>query len=350
MHAMTIGVDLAKTRFELALANRDWRIVARQRLTRAQFERFLRTQPAAHLVMEACASAHFWARTAQAHGHRVTLIPPQYVRPYVRRNKTDRTDAEAVLEAIRSDRLAPVTVKTVAQQEVLALHRVRIQWMATRTARINALRGLLHEHGYTLPRGAHAAVAAAPRLLEDAELALPARLRFVLAQLVDEIRALEHQLQHLDRQLAAVAKADAVAPRLLTVPGVGVITATALVGAVGHIQAFGRARQFACWLGLTPREHSTGARRRLGRISKQGDVYLRCLLTHGARAVLQAAHRRAHAGRSLTRLQQWGLTVEARRGHNKATIALANKLARILWAVWTRDDEYRTTAPCTEAA
>ena len=350
MHATTIGVDLAKTRFEVALADRDWRVVARHRLTRLQFERLLRTHPATHVVMEAYATAHFWARFAQQQGHRVTLVPAQYVRPYVRRNKTDRTDAEAVLEAVRSGRLAPVAVKTVVQQELLALHRIRDQWMATRTARLNAVRGFLQEHGLSIPRGAHTALATVPRVLEDADVALPPRLRLVLAQLVDEVRGFEHRLQVLERQLAAVAAAEPVVRRLMTVPGVGLITATALVASVGHIHAFRRARRFACWLGLTPSERSSGARRRLGAISKQGDVYLRCLLPHGVRAVLLAAHRQANAGRPLTRLQQWGVSVQAHRGHNKATVALANKLARIIWAVWTRDEDYRATAPLPEAA
>ena len=343
MDPTTVGVDLAKTVFELALADRHGRVIGRRRLTRRQFERFLATQPACDLVMEACGTAHFWARTAQTHGHRVTLLPAQYVRPYVRRNKTDRTDAEVLLEAARTGGIKPVAVKTVAQQELLALHRVRDQWMATRTARINALRGFLREHGIGLPRGARAAVAAVPTLLEDADAPLPGRLRDVLARLVAEIRELEDQVTAVERTLATIATQDPVAPRLMAIPGVGLLTATALLATVGHIHAFPRARRFACWLGLTPSERSSGTRRRLGAISKQGDVYLRCLLTHGARAVLLGAHRAATQPRPLTGLQQWALRVEARRGHNKATVAVANKLARIIWAVWTRDVPF---APC----
>lgn len=337
MDPTTVGVDLAKSVFELALSDRQAHIIGHRRLTRQQFERFLATSVACHLVMEACGTAHFWARTAQAHGHRVTLVPPQYVRPYVRRNKTDHADAEAVLEALRSGAIKPVPVKTVAQQELLALHRVRDQWMATRTARINALRGFLREHGIALPRGARRALAAVPALLEDADAPLPGRLRHVVALLHAEIRGIEDQVVAVERTLADVATHDLVAPRLMTIPGVGLLTATALLGTVGHIHAFRRGRQFASWLGLTPSERSSGLRRRLGAISKQGDVYLRCLLTHGARAVLLGAQRAATHLRPLTPLQQWAVTVDARRGHNKATIAVANKLARIIWAVWTRD-------------
>jgi transposase len=350
MDATTIGVDLAKTVFELALANSAWRVVGRKRLTRPQFERFLASQPATQVVMEACGTAHYWARIARAHGHRVTLVPAQYVRPYVRRNKTDRTDAEALLEAVRSGRIDPVAVKTAAQQELQALHRVRAEWMATRTARLNAMRRFLQEHGLTIPRGARTAMATIPRLLADADAPIPARLRDVLGHLLQDVRALETNLVALERDLAAIADADPVVTRLMTVSGIGLITGTTLVATVGHIHGFRAARRFASWLGLTPSERSSAHRRRLGAISKMGDVYLRCLLTHGARAVLLAAHRAQGRRRTLTRLQQWGLSVQTRRGHNKATIAVANKLARIVWAVWSRDVAYQDRPALPTAA
>lgn len=337
MHATTVAVDVAKTVFELAGANAAWRIVTRRRVNRAEFARFLATEPGVHVVMEACGMAHYWGRVAQQHGHRVTLLPAGYVRPYVRRNKTDRTDAEALLEALRSGEIPPVAVKTVDQQALVGLHRIREQWMTTRTARINGLRGLLREHGILLPAGARAAIAAVPAVLEDADLALPLYLRQALAAVRAEVRDLEGRLADLEKQLTALAAADLVITQLRTIPGIGLVTATALVGTVGHIHAFRRARQFASWLGLTPREHSSGHRRRLGAIKKRGDVYLRCLLTHGARAVLHAAQRRAREGLALTRLHQWAVSLVSRRGHNKAAIAVANKLARIVWAVWHRD-------------
>jgi transposase len=337
MDATTVAVDLAKTVFELAIANAQWRIVSRQRLNRTQFTRFLAETSATHVVMEACGMAHYWGRVAQQHGHRVTLLPPAYVRPYVRRNKTDRADAEAILEAVRSGEMPSVAVKRVEQQALVALHRVREQWMTTRTARINTLRGILREHGVLLPAGARAAVQAVPRLLEEATTTLPQHLRTVLTSVHAEIRALETRIAELEHQLRALAVADPVVERLMTIPGIGLLTATALVGSVGHIHAFRRARQFASWLGLTPREHSSGTRRHLGGISKRGDGYLRCLLTHGARAVLVAAQRRKAAAQTLTRFHHWAVTVRDRRGHNKATIAVANKLGRIVWAVWQKD-------------
>jgi transposase len=259
------------------------------------------------------------------------------VRPYVRRNTTDRAEAEAILETVRSGEVPSVPVKRIEQQALVALHRVREQWMTTRTARINTLRGILREHGLLLPAGPRAALQAVPVILEDAETPLPMHLRQVLASVHDEVRETEARIVALEHELRALADVDPVVARLRTIPGMGLLTATALVGTVGHIHAFRRARQFASWLGLTPREHSSGLRRRLGGIRKRGDVYLRCLLTHGARAVRVVAQRRRARTQPLTRLHHWAVTVRDRRGHNQATIAVANKLGRIVWAVWQKD-------------
>ena len=352
MDATTVAVDLAKDIFEVAMANRAGRIIQRRRLTRRQFERCIDDlAPGTEVIMEACGTAHYWGRRCQARGLRVRLLPVQYVRPYVRRNKTDRTDTEALLEAARCDGMQPVPVKTVEQQTLQALHRVRTQWQAARTARINVVRGLLREQGLPVPVGARTVLARVAAILEDAEVALPDLLRHTVALVVEEIRALEARVAAIDRQLAHVAAEDPVAQRLQQVPGVGVLTATALVGAVGHIHAFRRGREFASWLGLTPRESSTGGRRYLGRISKRGDVYLRCLLTHGARAVLLSAQRTSRAEpQRMTRLQQWAVATAARRGHNKAAIAVVNKLARIIWAVWLREVDFHSPAALTTAA
>ena len=225
----------------------------------------------------------------------MTLLPPNYVRPFVRRNKTDRTDAEALVDASRVERIPAVPIKRAEQQVLVGLHRVREQWMTTRTARINALRGLLQEHGLNLPPGAKTAVQAVPALLESAT-ELPAALRRVLASVQEEIRALEDRIAELDRELRELAVADPVCALLQTVPGIGLLGATTLVGTVGHIHAFGRGRQFASWVGLTPREYSSGGRRRLGHISKRGDRYLRYMLICGGCAVVLAAARRRRTG------------------------------------------------------
>jgi transposase len=352
MDATTVAVDLAKDVFEVAVANRAHRIVDRRRLTRRQFDAFLEGQAAGTtVVMEACGTAHYWGRRCQARGLVVRLLPVQYVRPYVRRNKTDRTDVEGMLEAHRCAGIQAVPVKSVEQQALQALHRVRTQWQAARTARINMVRGLLREHGYPVPTGARTVVARVTAVLEDPASVLPGQLRHVVRALLDEVRDLETRVADVDRELAQVARTHPAAARLQQVPGVGVITATALVGAVSHIHAFRRGRDFASWLGLTPRESTTGTRRYLGRISKRGDGYLRCLLTHGARAVLLAAQRTARdRPHRVTRLQQWAVTLAARRGHNKTAIALANKLARILWAVWCRETDFHSPAAAPVAA
>ena len=213
------------------------------------------------------------------------------------------------------------------------------------------MRGLLQEHGLTIARGARTALTTIPQLLADVDAPIPMRLRAVVAPLLAEVRALEADLTALERELAHIAASDPIAQRLMGIPGIGLLTATASIATVGHIHAFTRARRFASWLGIiTPSERSSAQRRRLGAISKRGDVYLRCLLTHGARAVLLAAHRAETQHRELTRLQQWALDVRRRRGHNKAAIAVANKLAHIVWAVWSRDVDYTDRPALTAAA
>ncbi len=341
----TVAVDLAKEVFQVALANRAGRVIERRRLTRRQFTRlFDELSRGTRVVMEACGTAHYWGREAQARGLEVRLLPPQYVRPYVRRNKTDRADCDALLEADRCGEIRPVPVKSVEQQSLQAVHRIRTQWQTTRVARINGIRGLLAEHGYVLARGARTVLSRVTTLLADPETTLPAMLRQSLTAVMKEVRTLEARIDAVDRQLAKVATSHPVAARLQTIPGVGVLTATALVASVQHIEAFSKGRQFASWLGLTPRESSSGSRRTLGQVSKRGDVHLRCLLVHGARAVLRCAllaeARRPHR---LTPFQQWALTTAQRRGRRKATVAVANKLARVVWAVWRREDPFHAT-------
>ena len=333
MDATTVAVDIAKSTFEAAIADGQGRVCARHRFTRQRFLQFLGATSPTHLVMEACGTAHYWGRLGRAHGHHVTLLPPAYVRPYVRRNKTDRTDAEALLEAVRSGQLPTVPVKSVEQQALVALHRVRAQWMGTRTARINALHGLLGEYGLVLPSLRRKGLSRVAPVL--AEAPIPAALRRVLMTVVEEIRAIDGFVERVDQELQMIAIQAPIANRLQTIPGIGVITATALLGTVGDMRTFRRGRQFASWLGLTPSERSSGTQRYLGAITKRGDRYLRCLLIHGARAVVGAAQRRSGAPRH--RLQQWASAVRTRRGYNKASIAVANKLARIVWAVWTQD-------------
>ena len=336
MDITLIAVDLAKDVFELACANRANRIVGHHRFNRQQFHRFFAQRAPVDVVLEACGTAHYWARELGCMGHRVRLLPTQYVRAYRRRNKTDRNDASALLEAARNTEILAVPVKSVEQQCVQTLHRLRAQWMATRTARINALRGLLRELGHPLPVGALAALRGA----RACQAQLPAILQPAIDQLLDEIAQLEAHAQAIEAVLAQHARASEPVQQLLSVPGIGLLTATALSASAGSAAHFRNGRHLTSWLGLTPKEYSSGHRRHLGSISKRGDSYVRMLLIHGARAVLNRAKQLAKLGKILSRLQHWAVTLEQRVGHNKAAVALANKLARIAWAVWQRRATY----------
>jgi transposase len=339
MNDTLIGFDIAKVVIQLALSTRPTHFDSQPRLRREQVLPFFAQLPPAIVIMEACGSAHFWARKLRELGHAVVLLPPDQVRPFVKRNKTDRADAKALVEAYRNGEIRPVPVKTPEQQVLTALHRMREGWMAQRTARLNALRGLLREQGVFIPLGAEAVVPAVRGLIGDAESELARPLRAVFAEACDEIRQIEERLDLVDRELAALAREIPAAAHFMSVPGIGLIIATALVAFVGDMRRFPSARHLASYLGLTPREYSTGLRQRLGRISKRGDSYLRMLLIHGARALLS----RAHTASSPDRLHTWGLELERRTHHNKATVALANKIARIAWAVCVRQTDYRST-------
>lgn len=328
----TIAVDVAQSVLEVAVSLRPGRVSARHRLQRSEVLPFFAQQPSATVLLEACGSASFWAREIDKLGHRAVLLPPQHVRRYRTRNKTDRADAKALLEAFRNEEIRPVPVKTPAQQTLAALHRLRSAWLGTRTARINTIRGLLREQGLPIPVGARHAIPQSLAWVEDADSNLPAALRFVLFEACCEVREIEERIRKAEAQLEALAKETPLAVRLRSVPGVGLLTATALAGFVGDLTRFPTGRHFASYLGLTPREHSSGSIRRLGAISKRGDIYLRMLLTHGARSVLAAAPRQGEPDR----LRRWAMELAARVGHNKATIALANKLARYAWAVATK--------------
>lgn len=333
MHATTVAIDLAKDVFELAFADAAGRILARKRLSRRAFSRALDNRPSLVVVMEACGSAHYWARRLQAKGHLVRLLPPRDVRPYVRRNKTDRADAAGLVEAARCEQIAEVPVKTPRQQGLQALHRVREQLKAQRVAAINLVRGLLREYGIAIPEGSTKVPQAVRAALEDADNELPMGLRATIAEQMVRIIALSHDMGTIEQRLAEEAERDVAVQRYLTVPGVGLLTATALRAGAGDLARFSSGRHLAAWIGLVPREHSSGHVRRLGKITKRGDPYLRTLLIHGGRAVLRAAAMRQRAGRTLEPLQAWALELAQRQGHNKAAVAVANKLARRLWAI-----------------
>jgi transposase len=343
VHDNLVGVDLAKAVFQLAVSQRPGRFESCPRLSRDQFLPYLAQLPPAVVIMEACGTCHYWARKLRELGHAVVLLAPHQVRPFVRRNKTDRADAKALVEAYRHGELRPVPVKTPEQQLLTSLHRVRAGWMTERTARLNALRGLLREQGVFIRVGSAEVVPAVRALIEDADSELAMPLRAVFAEACEEIREMERRIELVERELAALARQLPAVQRLLQIPGIGLLIATALVGFVGDLRRFRSARHLASYLGLTPREYSSGLRQRLGRISKRGNPYLRMLLIHGARSVLSRARTNAHPDR----LRAWALALEKRAHHNKATVALANKIARIAWAVCVRDTDYRSV-PATQ--
>jgi transposase len=323
--------------FQVAESPRPGRVSRTRRLSRPQFQRYLAQQAPTRLLFEACGSAHHWARVSRSLGHAVTLLPPHHVRRYRKANKTDQADAKALLEAERNEEILPVPVKSEDQQCLAALHRLRSSYQQTRTARINAIRGLLREFGLTIPVGARQVVPFVYGLEPDA---VPAPLRVTLMAGAEEIRDLEGRRDDVEQQLKSLSEQIPVVEHLQTIPGVGLITATALVALVGDIRRFRSARHFASYLGLTPREHSTGLRRRLGSISKRGDTYLRALLVHGARTVLRWARTKEES----SSVHRWVLEVHRRRGYNVATVALANKLARFVWIVWTEHRDFRPEA------
>ena len=336
MAISVVGVDLSKSVFQLSLADADHHVLERKRLSRAQFHRFLARSEPVSLVMEACGTSHYWARSAVSLGHEVKLLHAKYVKAYVRRTKTDAADADALILADRDDSLHPVPVKPEELQALQGLHRIREQWKRARTARICEARALLAEFGITLPEGARGI---GNKLAEGAEH-VPVLMQSTLQELIQEIEELAQRIKQVDRELSAYANTNKDAQALLSIQGVGIIVATALVARVPNIHNFKRGRSFSSWLGLTCREYSSGQTRRLSGISKQGDRYLRMLIIHGARAALMAARRKAANGKQLTRLETWAINTQARVGHNKAAVALANKMARIIWAVWTRTEVF----------
>jgi transposase len=327
-----IAVDLAKEVFQVALARRHGKAFAHHRLTRKKFEQFLAKADRGVVLFEACGSAHFWCRQARKFGHEPIMLPAQFVRKYRLRNKTDQTDTEALIDAYRSGRVHPVPVRSVDQQQIQQLHRVREQWKATRVARINGLRGCLRELGHAIPVGPEAAKRHAVDIIEHEDF--PPALRVVFAELLAEINDLETRMKLAKRQIAALTRDNDEVALLQQVSGIGLLTSTALVACAGSPDHFKSGRHFASWLGITPLECSSGNRRWLGRITKRGDKYLRMLIIHGARSALSRAKTLAKAGKPLNRTQRWALRLEQRVGFNKATVALANKMARICWAVW----------------
>lgn len=338
MKLKRIGVDLAKQVFQVHGVDSHEQVKCRKQLKRAEMLDFFRQLEPCLVAMEACGSAHYWARELGQLGHTVRLIAPQFVKPYVKSGKNDANDAEAICEAASRPTMRYVPVKSAEQQAGQSVHRIRSRLIRARTALVNEIRGLLGEFGLVeARRGVVAARGLLQQSLEQTDNGLPGELRELLRQLSDELHGQDERLARLNNLLQRQAREDERVRRLLRVEGVGPISATAVVSAVGDARQFRTARQFAAWLGLVPSQHSSGGKERLGSISKKGDTYLRTLLIHGARAALKAC--KDKTDRRSTWLQQ----LQCRRNTNIATVALANKNARIIWAILSKGERYQ---PC----
>lgn len=333
----TIGLDIAKHVFHLHGVDERGRMLLSKRISRSGLLAFFARQPRCVVALEACAGAHHWGRELKRLGHEVRLIPPAYVKPFVKRQKNDAADAQAICEAAQRPSMRFVAVKSEEQQASAMVFRGRDLLVGQRTQIINALRGHMAEHGWVAPKGpSH--VGRLAELLED-EAAVPPGARSVLKLLIEMVAELDRRIGELDREIARRAREDETARRLMTIPGIGPITATALSALAPPPESFARGRDFAAWLGLVPRQHSSGGKQKLGAISRMGERSLRRLLIIGASAVvLHASKRGAPAGSWLERML-------ARKPRMLVTVALANKTARIVWALLKRNEIYRAPAP-----
>jgi transposase len=335
MKATTIGIDLAKSVLQVHGVDARGNAVVRKQLKRDQVLPFFGNLAACRIGMEACGSAHYWARKLEKLGHSVKLMAPQFVKPYVKTNKNDAADAEAICEAVSRPNMRFVPIKNGEQQAVLALHRARQGFVTARTAQANQIRGLLSEYGIVIPQGLSHVSKRLPEILEDGENDLPGVFRQLLQRLGDHLRELHRQVGELELQIQLWHRQHDASCRLARIPGIGPLTASALVASIGDAKSFANGRQLAAWLGLVPRQHSSGGKSVLLGISKRGDSYLRMLLVHGARAVIRVAEKKPGYADS------WLARLIGRRHPNITAVALANKNARIVWALLKHDRDYR---------
>ena len=334
MKLTTIGIDLAKSVFQVHGTDDKGRAVLKKQLKRAQMAAFFANLPPCRIGLEACGSAQYWARKLEALGHRVQLIAPQYVKPFVKRNKNDAADAAAICEAVTRPDMPTVPIKNAEQQAILSVHRARQGFVKARTAQANQIRGLLAEYGIVLPQGIGHVVRRVPGIIEDGENDLPGSFRLLIGRLVDHLRELDRQVGELEAAIQSWHRQNTASQKLARVPGIGPLTASAMAASIGDARNFKNGRQLAAWLGIVPRQHSTGGKPTLLGISKRGDAYLRTLLIHGARAVIRRAEHKPEA-------DPWLRQLLARRNTNVAAVALANRNARTIWALLAHDREYQ---------
>ena len=335
MKVTTIGIDLAKNVFQVHGVNERGKPVLRKQLKRKDVVVYFANLERCLIGMEACGSAHYWARKLSGLGHTTRLMAPQFVKPYVKTNKSDRNDAEAICEAVGRPNMRFVPVKTAEQQAVLALHRARQGFVKARTAQANQIRGLLAEFGIVIPQGIGHIAKRLPQILEDGENDLPGMLRQLLERLRENLTDMDRQVGEMEQQIKLWHRDNEQSRELEAIPGIGPITASAFVATVGDAKSFKNARQVPAWLGMVPRQDGTGGKVTLGKISKRGDVYLRTMLIHGARSVI------AQIERKPGQADAWLKKLLARRNKNIAAVALAAKNARVAWALLANGRNYQ---------
>jgi transposase len=338
MQITTIGLDLAKNVFQVHGINSAGEVAARKALRRSQMRRFFEQLDPCLVGIEACGTSHYWAREITKLGHEVRLMPPAYVKPYVKRGKTDASDAEAICEAVGRPTMRYVAIKSPDQQAALALHRTRDLFVKQRTQLINMIRGLLAEFGIEIRRGIEQALMLAKRIAAGEMPEIPTLAAKVIAGLAGQVLDLQARLREIEHELQAWHRSNDVAKRLATIPGIGTVCATALAATVTDPHQFRSGRQFAAWLGLTPLQHSSGGKERLGRISKMGDKYLRRLLVVGMTSLVRRAKYKPEA------VDPWLADLLSRKPARLVTVALANKAARVVWAIMVRGGAYRIPA------
>lgn len=340
--ATTIGIDLAKNTFQVHGVNARGQVVLRRTLRREQVGAFFANLPPCLVGMEACAGSAYWARVIEGHGHTARRIHAKFIRPYLMADKNDANDAAAICEAVARPRMRFVPQKSQEQADIQAIHRVRRGFVQARTAAINQARGLLAENGIVIRQGACHVRGRLPAIVDDSENGLSGVMRRLLSSIYESIRFLDAQIAEQDKAISSIAKEHDACARLMKIPGVGPLTATILLTLAGAASDFKNGREFAAYLGLVPRQYSTGGKQRLLGITKRGDSYARTLLIHGARAVLRAMRvGRAPLGQGAN---DWLVQLVDRRGHNRASVALANKMARVAWNVLARGSQYQVAA------
>jgi transposase len=341
MNVTTVGLDLAKNVFQVHGIDSTGKVIVRRSLRRRQIMPFFGKLEPCLIGIEACGTSHFWARELRARGHEVKLMPPAYVKPYVKRGKTDAADAEAICEAVTRPTMRFVAIKSAEQQSVVALHRTRNLLVGQRTQLVNMIRAQLAELGVVLAKGIHHALRLVDQLVEGVVPDIPALACKVIIALAEQIRELQARIAMLEGEIKIWFRGNELARRLETIPGIGVITASALAASVTDPHRFTSGRQFAASLGLTPRANSSGGKERMGRISKMGDRYLRRLLVIGMTSQLQSARRKPDA-------YPWVAGLLASKPNKLVAVAMANKAARIAWVVMTRGEVYRAPRSSTE--